>query len=495
MKRLPPALLMTSGLLLALTQTAAASTLVRVSGPSPYAGCALGGGFGAVNYPNAEVEPYVAVNPANPRNVVGVWQQDRWSDGGAHGIVAGFSVDGGITWGETPMPFDACAAGGLNYERAADPWVSIGRGGTAYAVAVDVNESNANDALAAVSSGDGGKTWGGPRILIADVGNDNVSFKTLEDKPSVTADPTRAGVAYAVWTRIELPTINPDAFGHIAFTAFHGDAFFSRTTDGGQSWSSPRAIVVTPERQLTESNQVVVDPRTGTLYDLFAFFTPPNNFSPAKNVFANAKVAFVKSSDGGDNWTQPQVIAAQDTVGVTDPNTGQPVRTGSTLPEAAIDAASGQLYVVWQDARFNGGHFDEVAISTSSDGGATWSAPTQVNTNTPSNLPGFTPAVAVNSAGTVGVTYYDFRSLGTKTTTLPTDYWFRSLTATSVGLALGPETHISGPFDMLNAPFAGGFFVGDYEGIATIGATFLPFFVQTNDGNTTNRTDVFTTAV
>ena len=34
---------------------------------------------------NSEVEPYVAVNPVNAANLVGVWQQDRWSSGGARG--------------------------------------------------------------------------------------------------------------------------------------------------------------------------------------------------------------------------------------------------------------------------------------------------------------------------------------------------------------------------------------------------------------------------
>src|SRR5207249_2313870 len=136
------------------------------------------------------------------------------------------------------------------------------------------------------------------------------------------------------------------------------------------------------------------------------------------------KVAFVKSTDGGATWTKPQIISNLETVFVSDPNTGQAIRTGDIIPEPAIDPATGQLYVVWQDSRFNGHHFDEVALSTSTDGGATWSAPIQANTNTPSNRPGFTPTVQVNSAGTVGVTFYDFRSLTTETTTLPTDYWF-----------------------------------------------------------------------
>src|SRR5207247_10496445 len=141
------------------------------------------------------------------------------------------------------------------------------------------------------------------------------------------------------------------------------------------------------------------------------------------------------------------------------------------------------------------GTFDEVALSTSTNGGVTWSTPIQVNTNTLKNEPGFTPAVYVNSVGVVGVSYYDFRSLTTETATLPTDYWFRPVTPTSSGLSLGSETHITGPFDMLTAPFASGFFVGGYEGLTAVGPTFHPFFVQANSGNTSNRTDVFTTSI
>jgi hypothetical protein len=36
-----------------------------------------------------------------------------------------------------------------------------------------------------------------------------------------------------------------------------------------------------------------------------------------------------------------------------------------------------------------------------------------------------------------------------------------------------------------------GFFIGDYEGLDAMGAAFVPFIIQTNSGNTANRTDVF----
>src|SRR4051794_41204988 len=47
------------------------------------------------NYPDTEVEPLVAVNPNDQDNVIGVYQQDRWSDGGAHGLLAATSFTGG----------------------------------------------------------------------------------------------------------------------------------------------------------------------------------------------------------------------------------------------------------------------------------------------------------------------------------------------------------------------------------------------------------------
>src|SRR2546425_3766007 len=94
-----------------------AASLTLVSGPSPYASCTIGGP--GTNYVNAEVEPYVAVNPTDSKNIVGVWQQDRWDNGGAHGLVAGFSFNGGKNWSETPPPFSACA-NWLGYEPASD---------------------------------------------------------------------------------------------------------------------------------------------------------------------------------------------------------------------------------------------------------------------------------------------------------------------------------------------------------------------------------------
>ena len=70
------------------------------------------------------------------------------------------------------------------------------------------------------------------------------------------------------------------------------------------------------------------------------------------------------------------------------------------------------MYLVWQDSRF--GPRSSIAFSQSLDGGLTWSTPIKVN-QTPDlannlNEQAFTPMVHVLDDGTVGVSYYDFRS-------------------------------------------------------------------------------------
>jgi hypothetical protein len=48
---------------------------------------------------------------------------------------------------------------------------------------------------------------------------------------------------------------------------------------------------------------------------------------------------------------------------------------------------------------------------------------------------------------------------------------------------------------MRTAPDAGGFFVGDYEGLTAVNRRFAPFAVFANNGNLANRTDAFSTLV
>src|SRR5438876_2443263 len=138
----------------------------------------------------------------------------------------------------------------------------------------------------------------------------------------------------------------------------------------------------------------------------------------------------------------------------------------------------------------------------SSDGGFTWTAPIKVN-QTPRNATAadeqaFVPQVHVAADGSVAVTYYDFRN-NDANPGVPTDYWIVHCHADCANAAnWGSEAHLGGPFDIEQAPAARGpfgFFLGEYQGLTSTGNTFRPVFVQVNNGNSANRTDVFATSV
>ena len=473
--------------LVATEAFAGASTPVRASAlVSPYSACASQDAAqiavsGGRNFLNAEVEPSLGVFGSH---LVGQWHEDRWSNGGGHGIGLGTSSDGGATWSNGTMPWDACAPGTpaslAIYLRNSDPWVSFGPDGTAYASALAFNLGYPNNfnAVAVATSRDFGATWEHAQPV---PGSAFTTLSKSTDKNSTTADPVHAGVAYTVWDTLIEPTDNPDDNPHAA--AYSGPAYFSKTADFGATWSDATVMVDTKNRSQTIGNIIVVDPRTDTLYDFFALLVSPN--TPFQGTRSNTQLAFVKSTDQGDTWTQPQVIAPFNSLGVRDPNTGQALRVGDGLEEVAIDPANGNLYAVWEASsnykkqlkQTSGFWDDEIMFTSSSDAGATWSAPAAIHTA--GGLPTFTPQVAVNG-GVIAVTYYDNRNLASgQTANLPTDYWVEY--STDGGAHFGNEQRITAtPFDAMTAPVARGFFLGDYEGLQPQGNGFGALFVKTN---------------
>ena len=439
------------------------SELVQVSGASPYAaGC---GGTGGTSYQNAEVEPFMAINPGNPSNLIGAWQQDRWSTGGAHGLVAGSSMDGGKTWKEHRLRLSVCAGGtkanGGDYGRASDPWVTFSPNGDAYVISISFTgntlQPGSFGGVLVTRSTDGGATWSDAATLIKD------GSSAFNDKESITADPTDSHYVYAVWDRL---TNNN-----------HGAAMFARTTDGGKTWEPATPIYDPGVNNQTLANEIVVA-SDGTVVDVFEEIDDTSS-----NTNSTSTLRIITSSDHGATWSGPTTITANLAVGAVDPNDGQPIRSGSGLPQMAA-GPGGMLAVVWEDGRFSNGDHDGIAYSSSQDDGAHWTKPVEINSV--HGTQAFTPSVAILDDGTVGVSYFDFRN-NKSGPDLPTDYWFTS----STDGTHWSEQHISGPFDMTEAPDAEGLFVGDYQALAKVGSVFVPFFVQTTDSGTDDPTDAF----
>lgn len=438
---------------------------MQVSGLSPF-GVNCGGAMqGSVAYENAEVEPYVAVNPINSSNLIGIWQQDRWSDGGAHGLVAAYSTNGGKTWSEQPLTLSICAGGnamnGADYARASDPWVSFSPNGVAYVTSIsftgDTLVTGSVSGVLVSRSADGGVTWSDPFALIVDNSN------AFNDKETITADPNDSNFVYDVWDRLDISN--------------RGPAYFARTVDGGQTWQAAVAIYDPGTDNQTIGNEIVGLP-DGSIVDVF------EEIDDSSGKSATAAVRVIHSSDNGTTWSSPVTVAEDMSIGTRDPNTGALVRDGGSLPQITA-GSDGKLAVVWQDARFSNGQRDGIALSQSTDDGQTWSAPMEVNSV--ASVPAFTPSVAMLGDGTLGVSYFDFRNNTTNPQTLLTDYWF---TSSSDGVHWS-EQHISGPFNLDLAPESEGLFLGDYQALAVIGQAFVPFYVQTTNETTADPTNAY----
>ncbi|HEY1874101.1 MAG TPA: hypothetical protein VGG67_06840, partial [Steroidobacteraceae bacterium] len=114
---------------------------IRVSQASKFAsGCDGVTPENGTLYTNTAVEPYLVANPFNPMNLIAAWQQDRWSNGGAQGLMLASSVDGGSSWTLTAAPFSRCTGGNAgnlgDYARATDPWLTVSPNGYAYALSL-----------------------------------------------------------------------------------------------------------------------------------------------------------------------------------------------------------------------------------------------------------------------------------------------------------------------------------------------------------------------
>src|SRR5262249_8272278 len=98
--------------------------------------------------------------------------------------------------------------------------------------------------------------------------------------------------------------------------------------------------------------------------------------------------------------------------------------------------------------------------------------------------------VNVRADGVVAVTYFDLRNnMNPSDSSLYADCWM--VTSTDGG-ATFTEQHLSGSFNLYNAPNSEGLFLGDYQALVSTGSgsAFLPFYAQPALGNQV-QTDAF----
>jgi hypothetical protein len=249
----------------------------------------------------------------------------------------------------------------------------------------------------------------------------------FNDKEWIVTDNNPAspfyGRTYLTWT----------AFLSVNGNTLESPIWESHSDDGGFSWSAPQEIsgsnsalctfqVDGPAGECDEDQfSVPTVAPNGTVYVSFINEQNQSLWEPGE-VFEDQYLV-VKSQDGGQTWSAPQFI-----VGLEDGSrdfpinvsgrqtlTGYQVRVPTVGNIVADPTSNGRLYFAFFDNR-NGVHDvdnpvtnTDVFLVTSTNGGMTWSAPSQVNP--PDSGAGndqWFPWVDVDPTdGTVGVLYND----------------------------------------------------------------------------------------
>jgi len=369
--------------------------------------------------PGFFTEPAIAVNPRNPQQVVAVFQDN------AH---AAYSQDAGHTWQV------ATGVEPPNYRVSGDVSVAFDQQGRAFICYMAFDKLGSfsywghgasRSGLFVRRSSDGGKTWDASHVpIIEHPSEPGIPF---EDKPYIVADNTSspyAGNLYVGWTR---------------WTLTDSEIQFSRSADGGATWSKPIEIDRHPglprdDNGAAEGFAGTVAP-DGTLYGVW---------SQDDDLYLTA------SRDGGKRFSRARAVIHTAPIMFAI----QTLDRANGFPQIAIDPRSGRLFVTWSDYR--NGDLD-VFCATSTDKGRTWSAPVRVNNDPVHNgADQFFQWLAVDPVdGSANVVFYDRRG---------DPQGRRQIVAlarsTDGGQSFKNYAWTTEPFE------AGGVFFGDYTGLA-----------------------------
>ncbi len=314
------------------------------------------------NYENVNItnnaapqnEPSVKISRKNPNRVVVAWRDFReGAEPAVRRVGYSYSSDGGTTWSEgkllPPVPTAPLAT---------DPAVTTDTQGNFYVATLLLNDTTGYGEVWVYKSTNEGETF--DKTYMVSGG----TYK--EDKEYIATDLSLSSPyvdnLYVSWTRIM------DTTG-----TFIRDILFSKSTDGGESWSSPLKLS-------TENRVQGSVPVTGPNGEIYVFWLRSTD-----------QIVVSRSFDGGNTFDEPKVINTDDK---------------SVFPSAGVDLSDGKMrgniYVTWQDRSRSD---DDIYLAVSSDNGDTWSDKIKVNDRVGSSVYEGIPWISINENGNLSIIY------------------------------------------------------------------------------------------
>ncbi|NPV12113.1 MAG: T9SS type A sorting domain-containing protein [Ignavibacteria bacterium] len=374
-------------------------------------------------------ETSIAINPLDTLNLVA----------GANIRYYYYSTDGGYTWfqGNLSSPLGVWG----------DPCVVFDLNGHCY--------------FGHLSNPSSGGYWI-DRIVVQKSTNKGISWSSgvgigynpptrNQDKEWLAVDWTNSSYRnniYMAWTEFDsYGSSNPQDSSRI---------LFSRSTDGGATWSAPVRVSDKGGDCIDEDNTVEgAVPAIGPNGEVYLAWAGPLG------------LVFDKSTDGGLSWGIDKVITS--IPGGWDFNVPGIYRCNG-LPVTACDISNspyrGTIYVNWSDQR-NGTNNTDIFLVKSTDGGNTWSQPKKVNQDNTQTHQFFTWMTVDPATGYLYFVYYDRRTY----TDNRTDVYLARSTD-------GGETFTE--FKISQSPFTptSSIFFGDYTGITALNGKVYPIWTR-----------------
>lgn len=387
-------------------------------------------------YPNIRVsqpgsndpeEVVIAINPLNPLNLAA----------GANINYYYYSNDGGLSWTEGELTSSLGVWG--------DPCVIFDVDGNLYFSHLSNPQSgNWLDRIVVQKSTTGGVTWNnGVGVGLNPPKDQDKEWLAVDE----TFSPYRNNL-YMSWTEFDAyGSANPNDSTRI---------LFSRSTDGGLSWSTPLKVSDVGGDCIDSDNTVEgAVPAVGPNGEIYLSWSGPLG------------IMFDKSGDGGATFGTDIYVTEQP--GGWDFEVPGIYRCNG-LPITACDISDspyqGNVYIAWSDQR-NGTNNTDVFFIKSTDGGETWGEVKQVNDDATATHQFFTWMTVDQITGSIYYVFYDRRN----STGLATDVYVAKSDD-------GGETFSNFRVNQSSFTPSAFIFFGDYTNIAARNGKVYPIWMR-----------------
>jgi Secretion system C-terminal sorting domain len=293
-----------------------------------------------------EGEPFMAVNPTNPNNMVVAWMGFVYNNGTGLTIKVKSTFNGGLTWSTAKNMPHAKA----NY-KSADPSMVFDMQGNLFLSFIDWHETPDSGGVYVFKSTNGGLTWGNSTKVI-DVHAD--ANKLPLDRPWLSMNKT--GDQLFITTK-PAPTVLPP-----------NRPYFMASIDSGLTWKPWRYLDTTG---YLVGNTIVQPMAAPTAYSNKFYAVYPSYLA---SQYVYAQYILATSANAGNSFTYHRVIGGVGTA------TNDSAKLGYKLIEDPSD--TNHLAFIFPYAPY--GDID-VMITESFNGGLTWSTQKRVNDDTQGN--------------------------------------------------------------------------------------------------------------